>query len=136
MREVTASRFMRATPPALAQVITPSKLVGYEGTFRVLDVEAGDEESETVVTVGGGGMRFRLRFESREDGLYYAQLDDEGPFDELETWLFYRAKDDGSRVTMRSNVSLSVPIPGVDRIAAWKRKNELRRALDALADDV
>jgi len=53
----------------------------------------------------------------------------------METWLTVAPEDEGSRVSMRSAVSLGVPLPFADRIAAWKRAGELERALDRLASE-
>ena len=53
----------------------------------------------------------------------------------METTLTCEPENEGTRVTATSSVSLGVP-PAVitDRIAAWKRRGELRRLLDALAN--
>lgn len=134
MREVEVSRFVRAAPVELERALSPQSIVEYEGSFSVSDVATGD--GETVVTVTGGGLTFRLRFEAREDGYDYAQDGDAGPFERMETSLRYRREDEGCRVTARSAVSLAAPVPGIDRFAAWKRRGELRRALNALAEDV
>ena len=53
----------------------------------------------------------------------------------METWLTVEPENEGSRVSMRSRVSLDVPLPFSDRIAAWKRAGELDRALARLAAD-
>jgi ligand-binding SRPBCC domain-containing protein len=136
MREVEVSRFVRATPTEVERALTPATVVEYEGSFAVVDVDERADGS-TVVTAGSRGLELALRFEERDDGLYYTQEGDAGPFDAMETWLAVHPKDDGSRVTMRSAVSLGLPISGfTDRIAAWKRKGELQRALDALAADL
>lgn len=135
MREVEVSRFVRATPAEVRRAVTPTALVEYEGSFSVVDVEEG--EDSTVVTAGSRGLGLALRFEERDGTTYYTQEGDAGPFDAMETWVTVRAEDDGSRVTMRSAVSLGLPLPGVtDRIAAWKRKGELKRALSSLATDL
>jgi hypothetical protein len=39
MREVSASRFVRATPAAVERALTPGALVKYEGSFTVYEVE-------------------------------------------------------------------------------------------------
>lgn len=135
MREVEVSRFVRATPAEVQRALTPAALVEYEGSFSVLDV---DEQGEhTVVTAGSRGLGLALRFDERDGTTHYTQEGDAGPFDAMETWVTVRAEDDGSRVTMRSAVSLGLPLTGVtDRLAAWKRKGELDRALTALAADL
>lgn len=137
MREVTVSRVVEASPPAVRRRLDPATLVEYEGSFEVVEVrEAADA---TVVVAGAGGLELSLRFETRDDGLYYTQEGDAGPFDAMETWVLTDPVDDGrrTRVTLRSAVSLGLPLAGVtDRVAAWKRRGELRRALDALEADL
>ncbi|MFB6108620.1 MAG: SRPBCC family protein, partial [Haloplanus sp.] len=65
----------------------------------------------------------------------YTQEGAAGPFDAMETRLVVAAADEGARVTARSSVSLGLPLaPVTDRVAAWKRRGELRRLLDTLAD--
>ncbi|NHN60613.1 MULTISPECIES: SRPBCC family protein [Halorussus] len=135
MREVEVSAFVPASPAAVERALTPETVIEYEGSFAVKDVEETDEG--TTVTAGATGLTMRLDFEERADGLYYSQRGDEGPFDAMETTLSVESEDEGSRVTARSAVSLGLPVPAVsDRVAAWKRRGELRRALDALAEDV
>ncbi|MFC4359759.1 SRPBCC family protein [Halobium salinum] len=132
MREVSVSRFVRATPTEVERALTPANVVEYEGSFRVRDVTEVDDA--TLVTAGASGLELTLRFERREDGLRYEQEGTEGPFDHMETEVSVAAEDEGSRVTARSTVSLGVPPAALaDRVAAWKRKGELKRALDALA---
>jgi ligand-binding SRPBCC domain-containing protein len=135
MREVDASRFVRATPTELHRALTPEAVVEYEGSFTARAVR--ETGAETVVTVGGGGLEFSLRFESRDDGLYYTQEGDAGPFETMETWVTVEAENEGSRVTMRSAVSLGLPAAFLtDRVAGWKRRGELRRALQAIDADL
>lgn len=135
MRETVVSRFVRATPAELEHVVEPARVVEFEGSFQVLDVE--ERDGATRVTAGGGGVVMALRFEPRADGLYYEQADEEGPFDAMWTLIEWVREDEGSRVTATSGVSLGLPLAGVtDRVAAWKRRGELRRALAALAETV
>ncbi|WP_318567673.1 SRPBCC family protein [Salinigranum marinum] len=144
MAEVERSRFVRATPAELARRLSPETIVAAEGSFEVRRVDdsgdsgdSGDSNDDaTVVTVGGGGLSFDLRFERRPDGYYYTQVGDAGPFESMETWLRSTRENEGSRLTARSAVSLAVPLPFADRLAAWKRGGELDRALDALASSV
>ena len=134
MREVSASRFVRATPAAVERALTPGALVEYEGSFTVYEVE--DTEEGWLVIAGSRGVELALAFEAREAGLTYEQRG-EGPLETLETTVTYEAKDEGTRVWMRSTVSAGLPLPAVtDRVAAWKRRGELRRALARLAADV
>lgn len=135
MRETEAARFVAATVPEVERALDPASVVEYEGSFGVLDVEEGD--GATLVTAGGSGLRMTLRFERREDGLYYEQEGASGPFDEMWTRLAWTSEDEGTRVTARSGVSLGLPLAAVtDRVAAWKRRGELRRALDRVAADL
>jgi hypothetical protein len=134
MREVAASRFVGATPAAVGRELTPAALVEYEGSFTVHEVE--DTDDGWLVSVGSRGVEFTLAFEAREDGLVYEQRGD-GPLETLETTVTYRAENEGTRVRMTSTVSVGLPLAGLtDRVAAWKRRGELRRALGRIADAV
>lgn len=133
MREVSAERFVHATPAELGRALTPRDVVAYEGSFSVRGVE--ETEEGWVVTAGGGGLTFEIDFEAQEDGFRYEQRN--GPLDVLTTTLRWQAENDGSRVQMDSVVSMGIPPRTLtDRVAAWKRRGELRRALDQLAADV
>jgi len=132
---VEVSRFVGATLPAVERQLSPAAIVEYEGTFTVMDVEeTGD--GWIVTGRGGGLLEARFVFEEREDGYVYRQEGDTGPFEEMETTISLSRRDEGVDVTARSAVSLGVPLPLVDRVAAWKRKGELKRALSRLAADV
>jgi len=131
MRTVEVSRFVRALPAAVERALTPAAVVEYEGSFEVRTVE--ETEDGWVVTAGRAGVEFPLRFEAREDGLYYEQAGDGGPLERMETTLSIAAENEGTRVTARSAVATGMPLSAVtDRLAAWKRKGELERALRAL----
>jgi len=147
MREVEASRFVAATPNQLQRRLTPETVIAAEGSFTVRDVHEqvgeGSEESgehadgdATDVVVGGPGIEFTLRFTELENGWYYTKVGEVAPIDHLETWLMVEPEDEGSRVTMRSAVAVGLSIPFTDRVAGWKRRGELKRALDTLAADV
>lgn len=134
MHEVEASTFVPAPPREIRSELTPAAVVEYEGSFDVRRVESTDDG--VTVTAGAGGLTMRLSFEERDDGLAYRQLDEAGPFDAMETTVTVAPENEGSLVTMRSSVSLGLPVAAVtDRVAAWKRRGELRRALDRLAAD-
>ena len=133
MYEVELSRSVAATPTELDRLLTPRRLVEYEGSFRVDSVD--ERDGRTVVTASGPGLTFQLRFEQRAVGYYYEQAGEAGPFEAMETSVIVDRHNEGSRVTMESRVALSPPIPFVDRIAGWKRRGELDRALDSLAAD-
>lgn len=134
MREVEVSRFVLARPPAVRRTLSPAGVVRAEGTFTVAGVEETDDG--TVVMAAGPGMVVPLRFEPRDDGLRYTAEGEVGPFDHLETTVTVSPADNGSQLTMRSTVSLNLPLPFADRIAAWKRRGELERAIEALAAEV
>lgn len=135
MRETEVSRFVPVAPPVIERELDPARVVALEGSFEVFDVEARD--GETLVTAGSRGLRMTLRFEPSEDGLFYEQEGDAGPFDAMWTRLTWAPEDEGSRITARSGVSLGLPLPGLtDRVAAWKRRGELRRALSRIAEDL
>lgn len=135
MRETEVSGFVRATPTEVDRAMTPERVIEYEGSFDVLEVD--DRDEETIVTAGGSGLRLTLRFEPSDDGLYFEQEGNAGPFDRMWTQLEWEPEDDGTLVTARSGVSLGLPIATLtDRIATWKRRGELRRALDRLAADL
>lgn len=139
MREVEASRFVAATPDQLRRYLTPETVIAAEGSFTVRDVrESTDEDAEaaTDVVVGGPGIEFTLQFEETESGLYYTKVGEAAPIDHLETWLTVDPENEGSRVTMRSVVAVGLSLPFIDRIAGWKRRGELERALDSLAAQV
>ncbi|WP_436348018.1 SRPBCC family protein [Natronorubrum sp. FCH18a] len=133
MREVTVSRVVDASPVVVSRWLDPPTIVEAEGSFTV---ETIDERADaTVVVASGPGMRLPLRFEDRDESIYYTQEGEQGPFSHMETWIDLEDVPDGTRVTIRSSVSLAAPLPFGDRIAAWKRKGELTRALDSLADE-
>ena len=134
MREVSASRFVRATPATVERALTPRSLVEYEGSFTVYEVEDTDEG--WLVIAGSRGVELALAFELDDEGLTYEQRGD-GPLETLETTITYEPKDQGTSVRMRSRVSAGLPFASLtDRVAAWKRRSELRRALSRLAADV
>lgn len=136
MRTVEASRFLHATIPQVERQLSPAAIVEYEGTFTVVDVTETDDG--WVVTGRGGGrlLEARFAFEQRDDGYVYRQAGEAGPFEAMETRLSLSRRDEGAIVSMRSSVSLGLPLPLADRVAAWKRRGELRRALARLAADV
>lgn len=130
MREVERERNVPGTPAELDRLVSPVDLVEWEESFDVLDVT--EDDGEMVVTVGGTGVRLSLRFESREDGYYYEQLEDRGPFDHMETWVSVEPEDEGALVRARSAVELGPWLPFADRVVAWKCGGELDRLLDNL----
>lgn len=132
MREVTVSRVVDATPAELSEWLDPPTIVRAEGSFSVEAVE--DRDDAVVIVASGPGMQLPLRFEDREGAIYYTQEGEQGPFSHMETWIEIDGADNGTRVSIRSSVSLSAPLPFGDRIAAWKRKGELTRLLEDLAD--
>lgn len=136
MRTVEVSRLVEAPPSAVDEALDPVSIIEYEGSFKVFDVDW--HEDHWVVVAGGSGLRLVLRFEERDDGVFYEQEEAEGqPLETMETTITYRPKGGGTEVTAVSTVSMGVrPAMLMDRLAAWKRKGELRRALASLAEDV
>ncbi len=135
MVEVEASRFVAATPPEIRASLSPAAIVAAEGTFEVTGVEETDDGWEVLAE--GRGISATFAFRETDEGYVYEQVGEHGPFDEMETALSLAREDDGTRLTMTSSVDLGLPLSAVtDRIAAWKRRAELRRALAALAEDV
>lgn len=136
MRTVEVSRFLQAYPREVDRLITPETVLDYEGTFTTVDVEETDGTTVVDAQAGGQLMEARFVFEDREDGLVYRQDGRAGPFEAMETEIAVTAENEGTRVSMRSSVSLALPLPFADRVAAWKRRGELKRALKGLAADV
>jgi len=134
MREVERTQFVDAKPAELDATLSPSAVLEAEGTFTVVDTEPVEEGQRVVAR--GGGVEAVFVFEQRTDGYDYRQVGDRGPFDSMETTLTYAARDHGSDITVRSSVSLGLPLaPVTDRIAAWKRRGELERLLETIAAD-
>lgn len=139
MAEVTASRRLDASRPVVANHLDPRSIVELEGTF---DVEAVSETDDGWrVTASATGMTAEFAVESFEDGdvtgYAYEQIGDHGPFASMSTRVALAPEPDGTTVTMTSTVDLGLPLRAItDRIAGWKRRGELDRALDELADAV
>ena len=131
MREIERSRFVPMTPRELEGLLAPSRIVEFEGSFSVDSTVGGD--GGTLLNVSGPGLAFTLRFEPLDRGFYYTQAGEAGPFESMETWLTFESENEGSRVSIQSAVSIGVPLPFSDRLAAWKRSGELDRMLDRLA---
>lgn len=136
MRTVEVERFVRAPPAVVERALDPASIVEYEGSFDVFDIQERDDD--WLVVAGGSGLELTLRFEERENGFFYEQEFAEGqPLETMETTIAYRAKDEGTLVVAESTVGMGMrPAFVTDRIAAWKRKGELSRGLDSLADAV
>ncbi len=134
MRTVEASRRIDALAGTVLERLSPAAIIEHEGTFAVEAVE--ETEDGWTVFASAPGMAVSFAFEAREDGYGYRAVDEVGPFETLETELSVRPSGTGAEVTMRSSVSLRLPLPFADRVAAWKRRGELRRALASLAADV
>lgn len=131
MREVAVDRFVSAPPAEVARALTPERLIAAEGSFTVREVRQAD--GATLVAAGRAGVELLFRFEPIDDGLAYEQL--EGPLERLTTTISYAPEDEGTRLSAHSTVA--VRGPGVlDRLAAWKRRGELRRALATLAAEL
>ncbi|OIB56769.1 polyketide cyclase [Natrialba sp. SSL1] len=157
MREVTVSRTIDVSPAALQKHLDPAAIVEAEGSFTVVDIDEDESAGTTTVVASGPGMQLPLEFEEREGTIYYTQAGERGPFSHMETWVeFESAAERGqgqeqqqgqqhhdhqqqhsqTHLTLRSAVSLAAPFPFGDRIAAWKRKGELQRALETFAAEL
>jgi hypothetical protein len=135
MREVDVERFVAASDAEVQRALSPERIVEYEGSFEVRDVEKRD--GETLVTAGARGLEMSLRFEDEDGGVRYEQLGEAGPFDEMWTRLTWERENEGVRIRAHSGVSLGLPLAAMtDRVAAWKRRGELKRALRKLAADL
>lgn len=130
MRTVSVTRRVGAPVAAVLDALDPMAIIDAEGTFNALDVEeTGDE---TRVLARGGGMEVVFSFTETAQGYEYEQHGEAGPFETMRTTLAVSAEDEGARIEMESAVSLGLPFASVtDRIAAWKRRGEMKRALNA-----
>jgi hypothetical protein len=128
MREVEVSRFVQASPAVVEGALSPDTVLEAEGSFSIRDVGARGDR----VTVGGYGLELVFEFADREDGIEYDQT--AGPLETLRTTLTYEPENEGTRLTARSEVAVGGPA-FVDRLAAWKRRGELRRALAGIAEE-
>lgn len=132
MRTVAVSRRVSAPPTAVCHHLAPETIIEAEGTFSTVE-RVGEDDAIRLVG-RGGGIEVVYRFVETEDGYEYEQEGGAGPFETMRTTVTVTAKDEGSLLTMESQVSLGLPLAGLtDRLAAWKRRGELRRALDAIA---
>ncbi|WP_435365144.1 SRPBCC family protein [Haloarchaeobius sp. DYHT-AS-18] len=137
MADVTVSRHLDVSRPTVASHLDPGRLVELEGTFDVASVTETDEGWRVEATAPGMTAAFDVRALDDGDGYEYEQVGDHGPFASMETRLELAAAPDGTEVTATSSVDLGLPLTAVtDRVAGWKRRGELRRALDQLADAV
>lgn len=127
MHEVEVSQFVQTYPEVVAEALTPETVLEAEGSFAVREVGDGGDR----VTVGGYGLELVFEFSDREDGIEYDQV--EGPLETLRTTVRYEHEDEGTRLTARSEVAVGGP-GVVDRVAAWKRRGELRRALAGIGE--
>lgn len=135
MRTVTVTGRVGSPPDAVLDYLDPMTAVDVEGTFTALDVSEADGRSEVVAR--GGGMEVVLEFTATETGYEYEQRGANGPFETLRTTMTVTPDDEGSSITMESTVSLGLPLAVVsDRIAAWKRRGELKRAIRAIDEAV
>jgi len=128
MREVEASRFVQTYPDVVADVLSPETILEAEGSFNIREIAADGNQ----ITVGGYGLELVFEFTPQEDGIEYDQV--EGPLETLRTTLRYEPENEGTRLTAHSDVAVGGP-GVVDRVAAWKRRGELRRALDGIASE-
>lgn len=131
MREVEVARFVDAPPAVVERALSPVALLEAEGSFDVRDVEETDDG--TRVRVGGYGLELVFEFvePESENAIEYVLV--AGPLERLETTVAWAPENQGTRLTARSAVAVGGPAV-LDRLAAWKRRGELRRALAAVAE--
>lgn len=135
MRTVTVTGRVGGPPAAVLDALDPMTIVDAEGTFSALDRRETD--GRTQVVARGGGMEVVFEFTETDAGYEYEQLGGDGPFETMRTTLSVTPEDEGSLLRMESTVSLGLPFSGLtDRIAAWKRRGELQRAIDAIDDAI
>ncbi|MDZ7746502.1 MAG: SRPBCC family protein [Halobacteriales archaeon] len=131
MREVSVSRFVPASPAEVERLLTPARLIDAEGSFTVR--ETTDRDGQTVVTAGRAGLELTFVFEEGERRLNYEMV--RGPLAHLSTTFSYVPDDEGTTLTLESRVATGGP-GLVDRVAAWKRRGELKRAIGALTREL
>ncbi|AKH96631.1 SRPBCC family protein [Halanaeroarchaeum sulfurireducens] len=135
MRTVRETRRVGAPPSAVLDFLDPATVVDMEGTFAAIDTAETDGESR--VTARGGGMEVVFAFIETAEGYEYDQLGGAGPFETMQSTLTVTPEDEGSRVTVESEVSLGLPVAAIsDRVAAWKRRGEIKRLLRAIEESV
>ncbi|WP_435348220.1 SRPBCC family protein [Haloarchaeobius sp. HRN-SO-5] len=139
MAEVSVSRRLDASRPTVARHLDARSIIEMEGTFDVQDVREADDG--WLVEASAPGMRaaFEVRpfVDGDVEGYVYEQVGDRGPFESMHTRLALEQAADGTTVTATSTVDLGLPLRSVtDRVAGWKRRGELRRVLDRLAEAV
>lgn len=139
MAEVSASRRLAASKPVVANHLDPGALLELEGTFAVDEVAETDDGWRVAASATGMRAEFAVRAFADGDveGYEYEQVGDTGPFASMWTRLALAPESDGTTVSVESTVDLGLPLAVVtDRVAAWKRRGELDRLLDRLADAV
>lgn len=153
MRTVTVSADIAASHEAILDELSPREIIEYEQTYDVIDVsESGGGWVITAISVESE-IDMELFFEERPDGFVY-ELASGGPFEELNTSLtVHDATGDNTddadlmlvtesdektiRVTMMSEFTFGGWFsPVIDWLASSNRREELQRALVALAVDV
>ncbi|MFB6184240.1 MAG: SRPBCC family protein [Haloarculaceae archaeon] len=135
MADVEVTRFVEAPLEAVERLLSPRTIVEYEGTFTVDDVTETDDGWTVDASMGDADVVFD--FVALSYGYAYEQRGDEGPFDEMETTVALRAAGEETRVTLASTVDMGLPLSALtDRLAGWKRRGELRRALNRLEEDL
>lgn len=139
MAEVSASRRLAASRPVVANHLDPGTLLELEGTFAVDEVAETDDGWRVAASATGMRAEFSVRaFEDGDvEGYEYEQVGETGPFASMWTRLALEPERDGTTVTVDSTVDLGLPLSVVtDRVAGWKRRGEVDRLLDRLADAV
>lgn len=139
MAEVSVSRHLNASKPVVASHLDARSLVELEGTFAVDEVATTDGGWRVAASATGMRAEFSVRafVDGDAEGYEYEQVGESGPFASMWTRLALEPAADGTTVTAASTVDLGLPLAAVtDRVAARKRRGELDRLLDRLADAV
>jgi carbon monoxide dehydrogenase subunit G len=139
MADVSVSRHLDASKPVVASHLDARSLVELEGTFDVDEVATTDGGWRVAASATGMRAEFSVHefADGDVEGYEIEQVGESGPFASMWTRLALTSAADGTTVTVDSTVDLGLPLAAVtDRVAAWKRRGELDRLLDQLADAV
>lgn len=124
----------------VAAELDPEAIIEYADNYAVVDTET-DGESELLslrsYTRTGDTLEATYEFTERGDGYVYSQRDDEGPFDEMRTWIELEELDGETEITVRSEFTFGGVIWFViDRLAVKYRRQELENLVSNLIAEV
>lgn len=134
MREVEVTADLEAPRAEVEERLSPKSIVEHAGTYAVRSVERRSD-GRTVLAVEGEKIEAVLEFEETEDGYVYSQRGNEGPFEEMTTWVTV-SEDGETRVTVRSAFTFGGTFSFLtDRLGTRIRRDELERMLVGLASE-